>query len=241
VSLLQQRQNSRLVTTLLIQEVGTPSRERHRNSAAAGEYASEVATARSQQRRKATQSYVKLHAEGVLWQLVVTDLTRRWAPQQIAGTLKRIYPERPEMRISHETIYTTIYAHATSELLKQLIACLLQFLKKRLPLRLRHERRGGIPDMVSLRVRPPDAGDWVVPGHWEGDLIIGAGNRVSVGVLVERSSRLVLLVKMEAATAGCERADWKAKGTFPPTANKTWIPLPTVTIADRERPMAFPA
>jgi IS30 family transposase len=73
------------------------------------------------------------------------------------------------------------------------------------------DRRGQIPDMVSIHVRPPEVDDRVMPGHWEGDFIKGAGNQSSVGVLVERTSRLVLLAKMEDATAASALAGFTAK------------------------------
>jgi IS30 family transposase len=73
------------------------------------------------------------------------------------------------------------------------------------------DRRGQIPDMVSFHVRPPEVNDRVMPGHWEGDFIKGAGNKSSVGVLVERTSRLVLLAKMDDATAASALAGFSAK------------------------------
>ncbi|MBC8743076.1 IS30 family transposase, partial [Paraburkholderia sp. UCT31] len=73
------------------------------------------------------------------------------------------------------------------------------------------DRRGQIPDMVSIHVRPPEIEDRLLPGHWEGDFIVGAGNQSSVGVLVERTSRLVLLAKMEDATAASALAGFSAK------------------------------
>ena len=76
------------------------------------------------------------------------------------------------------------------------------------------DRRGQIPDMVSIHVRPPAVDDRVMPGHWEGDFIKGAGNKSSVGVLVERTSRLVLLAKTEEATAAAALAGFSAKNSI---------------------------
>ena len=103
--------------------------------------------------------------------------------------------------MSHETIYTMIYAQPKGELRRELIACLRQGRSTRKPRSGGQDRRGGIPDMVSIHVRPPEVDDRQMPGHWEGDFIKGKNNASSVGVLVERVSRLVLLAKMDDATA----------------------------------------
>ena len=113
--------------------------------------------------------------------------------------------------MSHETIYTAIYAHARGELRRELIACLRHGHSTRLPRSRGTDRRGQIPDMVSIHVRPPEVDDRIMPGHWEGDLIKGAGNQSAVGVLVERTSRLVLLARMEDATAASALAAFTAK------------------------------
>ena len=141
--------------------------------------------------------------------MVLTLLDWRCSPQQIAGTLKRIFPHQVARHVSHETIYTA--ALPRGELRRQLIACLRQGHGTRLPRTRGHDRRGQIPQMVSIHVRPPEVDERVMPGHWEGDFIKGAGNKSSVGVLVERSSRLVLLAKMEDATAASALAGFAAK------------------------------
>ncbi len=143
--------------------------------------------------------------------MVTTLLAWKYSPQQIAGTLRRVRPDRPELHVSHETIYTAIYAHARGELRRQLIACLRHGHSKRMPRSRGTDRRGQIPEMVSIHVRPPEIEDRLMPGHWEGDLIKGAGNKSAVGVLVERSSRLLLLVQMPDATAASALAGFTAK------------------------------
>jgi IS30 family transposase len=100
----------------------------------------------------------------------------KWSPQQIAGVLKRVWPDDPTMHISHESIYTAIYAHPRGELRRQLIACLRHGRSTRMPRKHGVDRRGSIPDVVSIHVRPPEIEDRVMPGHWEGDFIKGAGN-----------------------------------------------------------------
>jgi IS30 family transposase len=145
------------------------------------------------------------------WRVVLTLLEWKWSPQQISGTLKRMWPNDPTRHVSHETIYTAIYAQPRGELRRQLIACLRHGHSTRMSRKRGTDRRGQIPDMVSIHVRPPEVDDRVMPGHWEGDFIKGAGNQSSVGVLVERTSRLVLLAKMEDATAASALAGFTAK------------------------------
>jgi len=103
--------------------------------------------------------------------------------------------------VSHETIYNAIYAYPRGELKKQLLSVLRQARSGRRSRAAGKDRRGQIPEMVSIHLRSPQVNDRLMPGHWEGDLIKWQGNRSAVGVLVERSSRLVLLCKMADATA----------------------------------------
>jgi IS30 family transposase len=93
--------------------------------------------------------------------------------------------------MSFDPIDNAIYAHPKGELHRELIACLRQGCAKRMPRSRGTDRRGQIPDMLSIHVRPPEIGDRLMPGHWEGDLIKGAGNKSAVAVLVERMSRAV--------------------------------------------------
>lgn len=142
----------------------------------------------------------KLEAGTVLMEMIRRDIREGWSPQQIAGNLKAAHPDDPSKTACHETIYTAIYCMPRGDLKIELVACLRQSNAKRRP-RSRGDNRGKIPDMTSIHVRPPEVEDRVVPGHWEGDLIKGAKNRSSVGTLVERTSRLVMLVRMDNATA----------------------------------------
>lgn len=189
----------------------TVSRELRRNRAEDGSYSSQQALAAHARRRSAARRARKLACDSVNWGVVLTLLHWRWSPEQIAATLKRVYPDQRERHVSHETIYTTIYAHPKGELRRELIALLRQRRSKRMPRSRGEDRRGRIPDMVSIHVRPPQVNDRAMPGHWEGDLIKGAGNKSAVGVLVERSSRLVLLAKMADATADSALAAFTLK------------------------------
>jgi IS30 family transposase len=210
-SMAQQGSSMRAMARMLGRPACTVSRELARNSCDVLGYASTPAQAMSRARRIDARPMAKLDAQAVLWGLVLTLLEWKWSPQQIAATLKRVWPDDPSMHVSHETIYTAIYAQPRGELRRQLIACLRHGRSTRMPRKRGVDRRGQIPEMVSIHVRPPEVDDRVMPGHWEGDFIKGAGNKSSVGVLVERTSRLVLLAKMDDATAASALAGFSAK------------------------------
>jgi IS30 family transposase len=143
----------------------------------------------------------KLHLDSELFELVVYLLRKYWSPQQIARTLKRMFPDDTDRQPSHEAIYNALYVMPRGSLKKELIACLRQGKGKRRPRSRGKDRRQQIPDLVSIHLRPPEIEDRLMPGHWEGDLIIGANNRSAVGTLVERTTRLVILAKVDGTTA----------------------------------------
>jgi IS30 family transposase len=126
---------------------------------------------------------------------VATWLDEWWSPQQIAHRLRTEFPGDPMMRVSHETIYQALYVQGRGELRRELARCLRAGRAKRRP-RGRGENTGQIRDMVMISERPAEAEDRAVPGHWEGDLIIGKGCKSAVGTLVERSTRFVLLLHL---------------------------------------------
>jgi transposase, IS30 family len=130
---------------------------------------------------------------GRLWRLVRTGLRQRFSPQQIAGRLRAM--NSPDY-ISHESIYCAIYAQPRGALRTELIALLRKSHAGRLP-RARGSKRTTLPNMTSIELRPPEVAARIVPGHWEGDLIKGARNASAVGTLVERTSRYVMLVKLD--------------------------------------------
>ena len=210
----------------------TISRELKRNTLPGEGYSSDAAQAAHATRRTGARRPRKLDVAGVAWSVVLTLLDWKWSPQQIAATLKRVYPQQPERHVSHETIYTAIYAQPRGELRRQLIACLRQGKSTRLPRSRGTDRRGQIPEMVSIHLRAPEVADRVMPGHWEGDFIKGAGNKSSVGVLVERTSRLVLLARMADATAESALAGFTFK------LNSIAAPLRQSLTYDQGREMA---
>jgi IS30 family transposase len=129
-------------------------------------------------------------------------LRERLSPEQIAGKLRSMnIPSLKDAYVCRETIYSAVYALPVGELRKELIICLRQGKSTRRPRAAGVDRRGQLPDMVSIHVRPPEIEDRLMPGHWEGDLIKGKANASSVGTLVERTSGYLMLVKMHDATA----------------------------------------
>ena len=167
----------------------------------AGGYNAHRAGVRARRVRRQARRTRKLHVHGALWRKVRGLLQQRWSPEQIAGTLKREHPAQPALQASHETIYTAIYAMPQGALRKELVALLRQGRGTRKPRTRGTDRRGSLQDMVSIHVRPPEANDRLLPGHWEGDLIKGARNRSAVGTLVCRKTLFVMLVKMNGSTA----------------------------------------
>jgi transposase, IS30 family len=123
---------------------------------------------------------------------VERGLLEFWSPEQISARLRREHPEDRELRISHETIYRSLYVHSRGELRRQLTAQLRTGRSKRRE-QGRIETRGRIREMIPISQRPAEIEDRAVPGHWEGDLIMGAGGRSAVATLVERQTRYVML------------------------------------------------
>jgi IS30 family transposase len=129
--------------------------------------------------------------------IVASKLIRDWSPEQISGWLKLQYPDDESMRVSHETIYRSLFIQARGVLKKELLNLLRS---KRRMRRSRHasasgQSRGQIVDAVSIRERPAEVEDRAVPGHWEGDLLAGAKNTY-IATLVERHSRFAMLIKV---------------------------------------------
>jgi IS30 family transposase len=124
-------------------------------------------------------------------------LLERWSPQQIAARLVSDYPDDLEMRVSHETIYRSLFVQARAALRKELTSCLRTGrAQRRSHKRTEYAGTGRLRNMVLISERPAEVVDRAIPGHWEGDLIVGKGNRSAIGTLVERTSRYVILLHL---------------------------------------------
>ncbi|MCJ7781318.1 MAG: IS30 family transposase [Acidimicrobiia bacterium] len=169
----------------------TLSREVARNGGR-GRYRAHRADRAAWQRARRPKA-CKLASNQALRRVVEELLSDRWSPQQIAGWLERTYPDDEEMRVSHETIYLTLFVQARGGLKRELTQHLRTRRANRRPKGARPPSgRGQIVDPVMISERPADVEDRAVPGHWEGDLIMGK-RQTAIGTLVERWSRYVLL------------------------------------------------
>ena len=174
----------------------TVSRELQRNGGRQQYRANRAEQAAWQRARRPKHCKLVTHPE--LARLVARQLRMLWSPEQIAGWLKRTYPDDEHYQVSHETIYRTLFIQARGALKKELLQHLRRTRNMR---RSRHHTQktadhGRIKDTISIRQRPAEAEDRAVPGHWEGDLLIGSNNS-QIATLVERHSRYVMLVRIK--------------------------------------------
>lgn len=138
----------------------------------------------------------KLEVNGFLRNYVHEKLKQEWSPEEIAKRIKLDYADDNTMRISHEAIYQHIYCLPRGELKKELLRGLRRERKLRQPRKYAHYRKPGIQDIISISERPKEAENRIVPGHWEGDLIIGKGRNSALCTLVERTTRLTMLTPL---------------------------------------------
>ena len=181
--------------------VRPPAHRRPGRPVVAGGYRAGVAHRRAQACTATPRVERRLRPGTALWKQVQRYLQAGYSPEQIAGTLIAVHPDYPSLRVSHETIYTAIYAMPRGALRTEVIGWLRAGGAKRRPRARGVDRRGKIPDMVSIHDRPPEIEERLVPGHWEGDLIKGAYNRSAVGTLVERTTLFTVLSRMKDASA----------------------------------------
>jgi IS30 family transposase len=183
----------------------TVSREISRcNSRYDPEGAELIAQEKAGDRRK---KKTKLTKNSALLSEVLKGLRKRWSPEQISEDLKMNYPTDKRMQVSHESIYTYLYVLPRGELRHELLNLLRQkkksrtIRKRRAQLKEKGLRAGKIPGMFSIEERPKEVENRSIPGHWEGDVLLGKGHKSVIGTLVERKTRAVILVPLKNKTA----------------------------------------
>ena len=199
---IQQRLNQGHTIRAIAQELNRPpstiSRDiqRGKSRAQTNTYcAAQTHRAAHQQRHR---GHGKLSMDHPNWPTIRDYLDQGWSPQQITGRLKHMYPDQSAWVVSHQTIYAFIHAQPRGELKKELTSYLR---KKGKPSKAATDARGKIANMRLIHDRLEEIDGRSLGGHWEGDLIKGAGNKSAVGTLVERKSRFVVLVKLPDSTA----------------------------------------
>ncbi|MFD4716591.1 IS30 family transposase [Streptomyces sp. NPDC058430] len=199
---LRENATVQAIATELGRSPSTISREIRRNGiplrkdASRWAYRPHAAQARAEARRPRPKPG-KISQNPRLRNYIQDRLTRRWSPEQIAAQLPRDFPEDLEMRVTHETIYQALYVQGRGELHRELARALRTGRARRRPHRhtARRQPRFATP-MVMISERPAEAADRAIPGHWEGDLIVGPGHRSAIGTLVERATRFLMLVHL---------------------------------------------
>ncbi len=185
----------RIIATRLGRSPSTISRELTRNRDPRGRYRATTAHALSYDRASRPKP-AKLATNMVLRAKVEQDLEKKYSPEQITGRLLVEFPNDPEMRVSPETIYQSLYVQSRGALRRDLAVCLRTGRALRRPSRKVGQRKNRIPNMINIAERPAEVEDRAVPGNWEGDLIIGKQNQTAIGTLVERQTGYTMLLHL---------------------------------------------
>ncbi|MFF2631242.1 IS30 family transposase [Kitasatospora griseola] len=197
---LRENATIRQIAAELGRSPSTVSREIRRNGShwTGGRFAyrPHAAQARADARRPRPKAG-KIGRNPELREFVQARLERRWSPEQISHILRQLFPGRPDMHVTHETIYQALYSRKRGDLRRDLSRSLRTGRAMRRPHRQSAKRQPRMAkNMVMISERPAEVNDRAVPGHWEGDLIIGKAHKSAIGTLVERSSRLLVLVHL---------------------------------------------
>ena len=186
----------RAIAERLGRSPSTISRELTRNADPRGRYRATTAHALAYGRASRPKP-AKLATNLALRACVEHDLAKKYSPEQIAGRLREDHPDNPEMWVSTETIYQSIYVQSRGALRRDLAICLRTGRALRQPNRQGSQRKNRVlPDMINVSERPAVGADRAVPGHWEGDLIIGKANASAIGTLVERTTGYTMLLHL---------------------------------------------
>ncbi|MDH6711497.1 IS30 family transposase [Kitasatospora sp. MAA19] len=194
---LREKATVRAIAAELGRSPSTVSREIRRNChPGSGSYRPHAAQARADARRPRPKPG-KIGQSPQLRDFIQHHLDKRWSPEQICQALRDTFPERPEMHVAHETVYQALYVQGRGELRRELAGALRTGRARRRPQRQATCRRSRFTDpMVMISERPAEVEDRAVPGHWEGDLIIGKDGASAIGTLVERATRYVMLLHL---------------------------------------------
>ena len=205
IAVLNGHVSVREIARRLRRSPSTISRELKRNAASDSQYRARLARAHAE-RRLRRPKVSKLASSGTLRDYVQNKLggAQRWSPEQISRRLRVDFPEDEGMRISHEAIYQALYVQGRGGLRRELTVCLRTGRALRKPRRRVDSRRTRwrIKDMVMISERPAEAADRAVPGHWEGDLILGQNSVSAIGTLVERTTRFTMLLHLPGSREG---------------------------------------
>lgn len=206
----------RFIANELLRSPSTISRELKKYSSTFSCYTSSIAQAESKTRSGRRNCQRKIDKDQRLWPFIQTKLKLRWSPDQISKCLRKLFPNIESMQVSPESIYTYLYVLPRGELKKELLGYLRQKGRLRKNRKLSTEKRGIIPDMISIEERPVEVADRSVPGHWEGDLIMGKDHQSALGTIVERTTRTIVLVPLKAKDAeSVRKAFAKEMKAFP--------------------------
>jgi IS30 family transposase len=185
----------RAIAAIIGRSPSTVSRELRRNADGLGRYRATSAHALAYHRASRPKP-AKLLTNLRLRSMVEAELAKKYSPEQIAGRLKVEFPDQPEMQVSTETIYQSLYVQSRGALKRDLTRYLRTGRAVRRPSRKVGQRKNRIPNMINIAERPAEADDRAVPGHWEGDLIIGRKNLSAIGTLVERTTNYTMLLHL---------------------------------------------
>lgn len=183
----------------------TICREVNRNTANRQAYRAIKAQSRANKLRHLTRKSRKMDINLPLRHYILFHLDQLWSPEQIAKRLKILYPKNMNMQISHESIYSYLYVLPRGTLRKELVKCLrYHHINRRIHGKSR-QKSCPIQDYISIEERPAEVADRTIPGHWEGDLLMGHNNGSALGTLVERTTRMTFLVQLKEKDATAVR------------------------------------
>lgn len=203
--LLIQRESLSDIAKAIGRDKSTISREIARTRLTRYGYRAFSAEVETRRRQSVAKKQKKIENNTALRDYIHEHLKLSWSPEQIANRLKLEYPNSKNMQVSHETIYAYLYVLPRGELKKELMRHLRQERSLRRKRGKMHPKRGHIQDMVSIKERPKEVEGRTIPGHWEGDLIVGKGRKSAVGTLVERTTRTTILVPLKKKDAPAVR------------------------------------